>query len=208
MKFILMLFIFLLTICFAQTDLSTPGGQSVLITFTSEPVGAEIYVSDTFVGYTPISVRINANISTGYKAIIQQSAYEPYAAIIKTGQDSTINITLQAAPSKPINSSTSFTDLSPQGQGFAIYMFEKLGVIKIECPDLSFNAICGVTNITFDLLPQLWDMNASYTDFEVDPISSWELRDDGSLAKFYKLNDSEKILIGISENAFVVAALK
>ena len=77
----------LLAIIQGQTNMSTPGGESILVTFFSEPEGAEVYVSDTFLGNAPVEVRINSNTKTHYKLLIPSLSLEK-SGVLFTDRDS------------------------------------------------------------------------------------------------------------------------
>ena len=92
--------ILLLSAAAAQTDLSTPGGQSVLATFTTEPPGAEVYVSGSYVGTSPVTARLNADTPTPYMIRPLGERHKSYGSTVTLGTNGTINIQLVEAASQ------------------------------------------------------------------------------------------------------------
>lgn len=214
MKYFLPFLICVLSLSVAQVDLSTPGGKSVYVSISSEPDSAEIYISDTFVGRAPLIVKINASTPTNFKALIQGSEYDVYTSTLTFDSHETLNIVLSRAGSQPDmdsrleEASEPYTALSTEGKRWAEYMFEKIGIIKIDCAFASPVVFCGTTNISREVITQIWDINADYTDFEIKPLSAWNLAENGSLTKFYELNGNEAILVGFSDNLVFIMALR
>ena len=77
---------------FAQPDLSTPGGASVLATFVTDPPEAEVYVAGTFIGTSPATVRINANIATPYTVRVPSGGFEVFSGTVTLGQASVTEV--------------------------------------------------------------------------------------------------------------------
>lgn len=118
MRWIFILVAFL-TISFAQIDLSTPGGKSILVTFASTPSIAEVYVSGTYLGTGTVQVRINADTPTSYKFIDQSKKYENYEGTVNSGIDTTISIALVPFGQSPQSSGgevAESTDLQSQSK--------------------------------------------------------------------------------------------
>ena len=84
----------------AQTDLSTPDGRSVLATFTTNPPGAEVYVSDTYIGISPATVRLNADTPTPYTIEPPDERHRSYSSTVVLGTDGAVNIRLVEAASQ------------------------------------------------------------------------------------------------------------
>lgn len=210
----ILLFLVFLSFAFAQVDLSTPGGEFVYVSITSEPIGAEIYISDTFVGNAPVIVKINAATPTTFKALIQGSEYQVYSSTLTFNDHDTIHIPLARVEAQPdIDSqlkeaSEPYTTLSSEAERWAEHMFEKIGIIKMDCSFASTLVFCGVTTISHDVISQIWDINADYTDFQIEPLTAWSSADNGALTKFYELNGSEVIVVGFSDNLVLISAFR
>ena len=103
MKRIFSLLVLVSGLTFAQMDLSTPGGESVLLNFTSSPPGAEVYVANTFIGKTPTSVRVNPNVDTRYLVRAPSGEYQDYRGYVNLAEDDNVNVRLEPAGSEQNN---------------------------------------------------------------------------------------------------------
>ena len=201
----------------AQMDLSTPNGDSVLVTFESDPMGAEVYVADTFIGRTPTSVRINRDTPTRYKVLIQESDYGVNEGYIEASEDRTVNVYLprgssQTTPSSPTPASPPSTSenrpalAGPMPVGspqwcIASHVVDRTYSTVIDCDSYS-NQLPGqkfcVRMSVSDLSTVQFFLQLALDEFidsgELTPLNSWT-EDDGFLSRQFSL-DGNILVIG------------
>jgi hypothetical protein len=100
---IFLFFVFILSSsCLAEQDLSEAGKASILLRFTSTPSDTEVYVLDTFVGRTPLIVRVNANTPIPYRLRIPDPNFRDYYGTANFTQDTIINVWMRETPTSAI----------------------------------------------------------------------------------------------------------
>ena len=211
MKKILGLIALLVGFSIAQMDLSTPGGQSVLVTFESDPLGAEVYVADTFIGRTPTSVYINADTPTRYKVMLQNSDYGVFEGMVEASEAETINVYLpretEATPTETPSAGGSGIQMGSPIWRYAAHNFGEAGIVEVGCEQfgLGNGEMCGIYNYSADLFMSEWDNNTRYGNpVEVSPLTSWQLQDDGeTLLRGYMIA-GQIVIVAFSTGAVLV----
>lgn len=85
-------------------NLSTTDEQSVLVHFVSAPEGAELYINDTFVGRTPMFVRLDAYAKVSYRLRVPDAIHEDYYGVVNLNPavDGTVGVGLAKVGGEPV----------------------------------------------------------------------------------------------------------
>ena len=230
MKKVLCLMTLFAGFALAQMDLSTPNGDSVLVTFESDPMGAEVYVADTFVGTTPTSVRINRDTPTKYRVLIQESDYGIHEGYVEATEDRTVNAylprggTREVTPARPtltappvpadvtpplLDESFGVISTGDEVWRYVTHNFGESGTVQVECArfEIEEGAMCGYYRWTPELFMSEWD---SYTDYgnpvRVTALTSWRVSSDESYSRAYSVAGT-RIGVAFTEGFVLVMAL-
>lgn len=194
----------LLAVGLAQMDLSTPGGESVVVSFTSDPPGAEVYVADTFIGTTPTSVRINRGRRTPYRVLVQDPAYQPFEGTLEFQQDEAISVYVPRAGA-PTGAASLMGPVGPQAARWARSIFEKIGIISVECPANIERGVCGMTGMGPTFVVEMWDAYDDLGGYGTIPVTPWRYAN-GAVTKLFSIG-SEFAIVALNDEVVFVAGI-